>query len=173
MVRTEGVGDDGSECDKRCWKRRRIWGLTLVMTLIGLTIGTLTNLGWRVVKLMPDGFDKAMHGLMHGIIVVCTIEVWKIRTTGGRLAVWSGSVCVGIMVELGQELVTRDRKADYQDAIAAAIGSFSAWLPRDRNAPDARRTDAVDGRTVERDEECGTISPGATVAGQESVGGGG
>lgn len=172
MVRAEGVGGDRNDWNKMCWKRRTIWGLTLMLGVVGLTIGTLTNLGERAMRLMPDGFDKILHGLIHGIIVVCTIEVWKIRTTVGRLSVWSGSVCIGILVELGQELLTRDRKADYQDAIAAAIGSLSAWLPQDRNASNAQRLNPVDRSTVEQDEECGTISPGVPDAGQESAGGG-
>lgn len=155
MPRAEDVHDDERVWLKGRSKRRTLWAIILVLTLIGLTIGSLTNIGSRVVRLLPNNSDKILHGLVHGLLVLGVIEVWKIRTPHGRAFVWAGSVCVGILVELGQEFLTRGRKGDYKDGLAAALGSCSAWLPRD-NA-DTRSADTVNGRVVDRDEEVGTI----------------
>lgn len=124
MSRTEAENEEEERIVVRWWTREGVlWTMVVTTTLVGLGVGALSGYGRRVVSAGPWWGDKALHGIVHGVLVVSVSKAWKIRTMAGKLGVWGASVSLGIVVELAQEWVTQDRHADFGDVVAACVGS--------------------------------------------------
>lgn len=76
--------------------------------------------------------DKVIHGTFYFVFTVLWYLTVKncntLNAKKSRLVVFISAVIFGVLIEISQQLFTKDRSADVQDALANSTGSALAVL---------------------------------------------